>query len=399
MSLPLGVQVTISTQSKASHTLLSVQAAPGKAIDCFTTDDGSGRQRWVLEPAGDGLVLIRTAEPARDGSIVAAGAAGVELASGATQKWAFRRQGAGWSIEAAGAGEFRFLSAHADGWDNNVDLWKEVGPEGRQTWQVRAVPAVRTQVPPEAAARLRGMLGIDEAQVDTIQSLVACPENSTTNWPRAYGFAKFLGDGRGITFGIVGFCSGTGDGVLVLEATVRRAPSHRLGRYVAAMRRTRGDDRSGLDGFEAAVRASEGDQAFREAQWEVAGRLYWNFSRDFCLKQGGCEGRPGPPLRSALAIGAMYDTALNHGGGMSSFRPILSRMGSPAAGDEGQWIKNFMEARFQLLRSGYQSLDTSGTGARARIWQKLVDERNWDLRRPIDVYSGAGAYWGRQRVA
>ena len=45
-------------------------------------------------------------------------------------------------------------------------------------------------------------------------------------------------------------------------------------------------------------------------------------------------------------------------------------MGDRNAGDEGRWLKDFMESRYKLLKSGYQSLDTSGTGARARIWQQ-----------------------------
>ena len=386
---------TLQCGGKSTRSFLSVQAAPGSVVDTYTHDDGSGRQIWVIAPLAEGWCSIRSAEPGREWELAAENAEVILRPPAAEpHRWRVTDTGGGrLTIQSEGGG---FLSAHADFWDDLVDLWTEVGPEGRQVWASTPQAAGRkTQVPPEAAARLRASVGLTEMQIDAIQSLVACPENSTTNWPKAYGFAKWLGDGRGMTFGLVGFCSGTGDGVLVLEGTARRQPGHRLARYVAAMRKTRGESRTGLAGLEEAVRASGADTAFREAQWEVASKLYWEFAAAYCQKRGKCAARPGPVLRSALAVGAMFDTALNHGGELSSFKHITDRMRSQE-GDEGTWLKNFCEARRALLKSGYADLDTSGTGDRASIWVKLVDERNWDLARPIDVAKG---YWGRQRIA
>ena len=91
----------------------------------------------------------------------------------------------------------------------------------------------------------------------------------------------------------------------------------------------------------------------------------------------------------------MYDTALNHGGSVNSFGHIVKKMRDPNARDEGAWIKDFCAARKALLKSGFQDLDTSGTGDRANIWIKLVDEGNWSLARPIKVARG---YWGANLV-
>ena len=163
-----------------------------------------------------------------------------------------------------------------------------------------------------------------------------------------------------------------------------------------AMAKTRGEDRTGLGGFEAAAKASADNAAYREAQWSVATDLYWKFAVDYCAKKGRSTGRPGPVMKSPLAIGAMYDTALNHG--PNGFGKIEKGMADATSGPEGRWITDFEESRYRLLKSGYQDLDTSGTGARARIWQQLVKEGNWDLKRPINVYKGNGAYWGAQVI-
>ena len=402
MSIPTGVPVNLRTRGKKEFVFLSVQASPGVSVDCWKADDASGRQRWIFERVSDAKYTIRIAEGGRPWFLTARDGKAI-LVPTAEHAWVTAAcADGGWSLCAESCPSFGFMSVHDDSWDNGADLWSSVGPEMRQTWFLEKVaapaPAKKTNVPPEASARLAASCGLSELQVDAIQSLVACPENSTTNWARAYGFAKFLGDGRGITFGIVGFCSGTGDGIIVLDELFKRSRGHPLCRFRDAMRKTRGENRSGLGGFEAAAKASEADAAYREAQWVVADKLYWTFARDYCAKKGRCTSRPGPVLKSPLAIGAMYDTSLNHGSEPSSFKKIEQGMSDRNSGDEGRWIKDFMESRFKLLKSGYQDLDTSGTGARARIWQQLVNEKNWRLDRPIAVYNGKGAYWDSQFI-
>ena len=398
MSVPTGVPVNLRTRGKATHNFLSVA---GTLVDCWSGDDASGRQRWTFSPVPDSSTkyAIRMCEPGREWFLTARDGK-VAVAPTAEHAWVVSpRAGGGFDIVVDGAPAFGFLSAHDDGWDNGVDLWSSNDGSGRQTWYAESLPtAPKTNVPSGAAARLAAACGLSELQIDAIQSLVACPENSTTNWARAYGFAKFLGDGRGTTFGIVGFCSGTGDGVLVLRKTAARDASCPVSKYAGAMAKTRGEDRAGLGGFEAAAKSSADNAAYREAQWSVATDLYWQFAFDYCAKKGRSTGRPGPVMKSPLAIGAMYDAALNHGAEPSSFKKIEQGMANQGAGDEGRWIKDFMESRYKLLKSGYQDLDTSGTGARARIWQQLVNEKNWQLARPINVYSGAGAYWGKQYI-
>jgi hypothetical protein len=343
---------------------LSVGGENSTLVDLFVKDDGSGRQRF----------FVRRAEGGAEGefNIIVSGGKDV--------------------------GAPTFLSAWAVAETDparGIVLYDRDDGSGRQRFTFEEAPAPATAVPPGAVDLLGSIAGLTSLQIDTIQKLVACPENGSTNWESAYGFAKRLGDGRGITFGIVGFCSGTGDGVLVLEDLAKRDPNHRLVKYIPAMKKTKGENCAGLDGFEVDAKASKDDVAYHEAQWAISVKQYWSFAADYRAKKGRASSRPGPAFSSPLSIGAFFDVALNHGAEPTSFKYITDRMQNQNAGDEARWLLDFLESRRKILKSGYQHLDTSGTGDRCGIWKKLVDERNWNLDRPITVANG---YWGKSKT-
>ena len=50
-SIPANVPVNIRTRGKAVYNFLSVA---GTQVDCWSSDDASGRQRWAFEPATTG---------------------------------------------------------------------------------------------------------------------------------------------------------------------------------------------------------------------------------------------------------------------------------------------------------------------------------------------------------
>lgn len=58
--------------------------------------------------------------------------------------------------------------------------------------------------------------------------------------------------------------------------------------------------------------------------------------------------------------------------------------------DEKAWLSDFMLTRRQLLKSGFQDLDTSKTGDRCMLWKALVDTHNLSLARPVSYIKG---YW------
>src|SRR6185437_9800653 len=65
------------------------------------------------------------------------------------------------------------------------------------------------------ALLLHGEDGLTARQVTRIEQLTTVFENSTTTF--RYDYVEDLGDGRGYTAGRVGFCTGTGDLLDVVE--------------------------------------------------------------------------------------------------------------------------------------------------------------------------------------
>ncbi|MGH2938934.1 MAG: chitosanase [Solirubrobacterales bacterium] len=78
--------------------------------------------------------------------------------------------------------------------------------------------------------------------------LVSSAENSTLDWGSAYGYIEDIGDGRGYTAGLIGFCSGTGDMLALVRSYVAAEPEDPLARFVPALRRRAKDDGLGTLG-------------------------------------------------------------------------------------------------------------------------------------------------------
>lgn len=120
-----------------------------------------------------------------------------------------------------------------------------------------------------------------------MKSLTSIFENSNIN--QDYSYAENLGDGRGITFGIIGFCTGSGDGLDVLLQYQKLKPENALNKYIprlTALNDTRSpanplnDDVSGLEGFSSAVSsAAYSDPLFRKAQDLVSDKLVYKPSQ------------------------------------------------------------------------------------------------------------------------
>jgi len=251
-----------------------------------------------------------------------------------------------------------------------------------------------THIPADVVAQLES-IGYDEYMADTILSLISLPENSTTSWWTNYNFAKCLGDGRGWTVSLFGACSGTGDLVLILEELQKINPNHKLCKYIHPMKKTLGDDITGLENLGKDIVNMGDDKEWQCAVWKVYIRLYWNFANDFSSKTGSCDKRPGAKMTLPVTRGFIVDVAINHGPDLMSMTPILRKMKNKSELDELKWILDFCDARRQLLKAGYQSLDTSGTGDRCVLWSDIIKSGNVNLKRPIECHAG---YWGRYKT-
>lgn len=365
--------------------------AEAAAVDVWASDDASGRQRWRFKSIGSKFMVFVSGGRKDDRLFLTAlpEGGGVTLAprdNSHAQRWRLRRVVPEPFVEVDDDGN--------DGDDESDDPpAAPVPPPSSVQVQVRA-----TQVPRQAAVQLLKLTGLAEAQVDTILQLVSLPENGHPKWWQNYGFIKFLRDGRGYTATLFGACSGTGDLNMIFNELEVIKPGHPLLKYHDALRKKRGDDVKGIEPLLKLVPAAAEDPAWREAVWRVYVNLYWRFAAEFAEKKGACAQRPGPVLALAVSRGFMLDTAINHGAGMSSFADIMKRMppGVRETRDELDWMHAFIDARYGMLKSGYQQLDTSGTGDRCKLWRGLLDDSNFALARPIAAYRG---YWGTQLIA
>lgn len=150
-SIQANVPTNVRTRGKAVHTFLSV-AYDGPKIDCWSSDDASGRQRWVFEPASSGKFKIKLVESERSGWYLKNVGGGkvtlAEGAMGATLWEAMSLRDGGWSIRATGeSSPLSYLSVHSDTWDAAVDLYSKVTSNGRQTWFVEKVAPTPTPTP------------------------------------------------------------------------------------------------------------------------------------------------------------------------------------------------------------------------------------------------------------
>src|SRR5690349_2698735 len=80
----------------------------------------------------------------------------------------------------------------------------------------------------------------DPAKKEIAMQIVATAENSSLDWRAQFGYIEDIGDGRGYTAGIIGFCSGTGDMLELVEAYTAAAPANGLARFLPALRSVNG---------------------------------------------------------------------------------------------------------------------------------------------------------------
>ncbi|WP_432976084.1 chitosanase [Dactylosporangium sp. CA-233914] len=234
--------------------------------------------------------------------------------------------------------------------------------------------AIASRVTESAASGLA-----DPAKKDIALQLVSSAENSSLDWRAQYRYIEDIGDGRGYTGGIVGFCSGTGDMLEVVEAYTQRVPGNPLAKYLPALRRVDGTaSHDGLDpGFTGAWRAAASDPEFTKAQDDERDRVYF----DPAVAQAKADGL------GTLGQFAYFDAMVMHGPGpdADSFGGIrtaaLARAKPPAlGGDEVMYLNAFLDARAAAMRTEAAHSDTSRVEDAQR---QFLSGGNLDLHTPL----------------
>ncbi|MEV0618624.1 chitosanase [Nonomuraea sp. NPDC050404] len=219
----------------------------------------------------------------------------------------------------------------------------------------------------------------DPHKKDIAMRLVSSAENSSLDWKAQYGYIEDIKDDRGYTAGIIGFCSGTGDMLELVELYTRRKPGNVLAAYLPALRRVNGTD--SLKGlaphFIRDWKTAAKDPVFRKAQDHERDRVYFGPAVRQAKKDG---------LR-ALGQFVYYDAVVMHGPGQGRHsvgairKAAVAKARTPArGGDEVTYLNAFLDARRAAMKAERAHRDTTRVDTMQRVF---LNDRNLDLRPPL----------------
>ncbi|MBT2452246.1 chitosanase [Streptomyces sp. ISL-43] len=238
---------------------------------------------------------------------------------------------------------------------------------------------------PEAAPAARvsaaAAVGLDDpVKKDIAMQIVSSAENSSLNWKAQYKYIEDIGDGRGYTAGIIGFCSGTHDMLELVQYYTSVKPGNVLAKYLPALKKVDGSDsHAGLDpNFTKDWVKAASDPEFKKAQDHERDRVYFNPA----VGQGKSD------KVGVLGQFIYYDAIVMHGDGTdsTSFRNIRKRALSKAkppsqGGNETTWLNAFLDARVWAMKQEEAHSDTSRVDTAQRVW---VKKGNLNLNTPLD---------------
>jgi chitosanase len=219
----------------------------------------------------------------------------------------------------------------------------------------------------------------DPHKKEIAMELVSSAENSSLNWKAQYSYIEDIGDGRGYTAGIIGFCSGTGDMLELVTAYTKTEPGNPLAKYLPALKKVNGtDSHSGLgSAFVSAWKTAAKDTVFQQAQNNERDAVYFNPA----VKQAKADG-----LR-ALGQFIYYDAMVMHGPGDDpvSFGGIrkaaMKKAKTPAqGGNETTYLNAYLDARKAAMLTEAAHDDTSRVDTEQRVFLKAG---NLDLNPPL----------------
>ncbi|MFI5613814.1 chitosanase [Amycolatopsis sp. NPDC051903] len=209
--------------------------------------------------------------------------------------------------------------------------------------------------------------------------LVSSAENSSLDWKAQYKYIEDIGDGRGYTAGIIGFCSGTGDMLELVQAYTNSVPDNPLAKYLPALKKVNGtDSHAGLgQAFEDAWVAAAKTSQFQAAQNSERDRVYFNPS----VNQAKSDGL------GALGQFIYYDAIVMHGPGDSSDsfggirKTAMNKAKTPAqGGNETTYLKAFLDARKVIMKQEEAHADTSRVDTEQLVF---LNAGNVDLHTPL----------------
>ena len=217
------------------------------------------------------------------------------------------------------------------------------------------------------AAKVSATDLFDARKKEIAMELVSSAENSSLDWKAQYTYIEDIGDGRGYTGGIIGFCSGTGDMLEVVQDYANRAPGNGLAKYLPALRKVNGTaSHTGLgSAYVAAWHKAASDTAFQAAQDAERDSVYFNPA----VNQAKADGL------HALGQFIYYDAMVMHGPGddADSFGGIrkaaMKKAKTPAqGGNETTYLNAFLDARKVIMKKEEAHSNTSRIDTEQRVF-------------------------------
>ncbi|KUL27816.1 chitosanase [Actinoplanes awajinensis] len=343
----------------------------GAAIQLYDCNN-SAAQQWSV---GNTDQTIRSLGKCLDVTAAAtANGAKIQLydcnATGA-QKWTFTNG----TLVNAGSGKCLDVTDKSTANGARLQIWT-CSTTANQTWVLPGGTSPTSPTPTSTTAAPTGKNLDDPAKKDVAMQIVSAAENSSLNWRAQFSYIEDIKDGRGYTAGIIGFCSGTGDMLELVEAYTATKPSNVLAKYLPALRNVNGtESHAGLDpNFTRDWKTAAADSVFQAAQESERDRVYFNPS----VRDGKSDG-----VR-ALGQFAYYDASVVHGyEGMRSIRTRALKKAKPPAqgGDERAWLNAFMDERVVEMKKEEAHSDVSRIDTAQRVF---LNNGNFDLNTPLD---------------
>jgi chitosanase len=235
-------------------------------------------------------------------------------------------------------------------------------------------------------------------QRQLINMLEAMGENDTTDYQSEYSACDNIRDGRGYTIGTVGFCTGTGDFIVVARCLNDVEPNNSLAKYWPGLVAINNQfystnmnigDTSAVDKLGTfcgsnvdgdVPKAGMTDVNYRNCQDTIGDAAYMDTALAHAQQRG---------LQGALTIGFLYDTELNFGddddpNGVAGAKTVMKKAdadygpGLPTdftgkPWEESRWLGFLIKERTWVMAT-----DPSGT------WEQDMDQNaTWEVARRL----------------
>jgi chitosanase len=216
----------------------------------------------------------------------------------------------------------------------------------------------------------------------------------------AYSDSYNLGDNRGYTNGRAGFCTGTGDAIVVVECYNLAEPNNPFIPMMPAFE-TINDafadsgglvpqaSTAGLGGWVSAWKTSAKDPVFVSCQDYANDAIYFGVGLHHAAEKG---------FTTALTKASFYDAEIEQGEGDPRFGvaawliPQADMMtgamsNPPTLADETKWEGNFLAARYAIMKSTKwpETRVWNGNTGRVTTFQNMLAAKNYDLSQCISA--------------